>query len=54
MMLASLHLKISFPLESSLLTLKPSVNGFLNSSPVSRHLFSVALQAARFSAHGKI
>ena len=40
-MLAFEYFRISFSLESSLLPLKPSVYGFLNSSP--------ALQAARFS-----
>ena len=40
-MLAFEYFRISFSLESSLLSLKPSVYGFLNSSP--------ALQAARFS-----
>ena len=43
------YFKISFPLESSLFSLKPSANGFLNSISASRHLFFVALQAARFS-----
>ena len=51
-MLAFEYFRISFSLESSLLSLKPSVYGYLNSSPACRHLFLVALQAARFSTLG--
>ena len=54
MVLAFESFKISFPHELFLISLKPSVHGFLNSSPASRYLFLAALQAACFSALGKI
>ena len=48
MTLAFEYFRISFSLESSLLSLKPSVYGFLNSLPASRHLFLLAIKAASF------